>query len=417
MAGAGAVAVLAEQLEAGRAFARASTSPTSWTSSRRARPCTSSTASPREIAWPSIDFVAGRAGRDVVLCSGPEPSLRWRAVLGEIVDAATRLGVTRAFTLGGIPSMASHRRPVQVLAHGDRARTCVAEAGAWRNDYTGPTGAQSVLQVMLGEAGVPTRRAVGPGAALRGGRAVAARDPRRARASCATSAGSRSTSRRSTSRPRPTCSGSRRASPTVPTSSRRSRRSNRHARRGDRAAAAERRRARVGDRAVPPRPAVSLTAAVRDWRRRAGGPGQGRPGRPTRHASIEHPARCGCQRIARSGITETVARTSGHRRSRDAARYPHGPSDQSAVAMSVVRINAITRAGGAGRRARGALRRAGRRGVELAGLRGVRAAAPDRRPRRLPRVHALALGGRLPGLGEQPRVPARAPRPRRRRAR
>jgi hypothetical protein len=32
----------------------------------------------------------------------------------------------------------------------------VARAGAWRQDYTGPTGAQSVLQVMLGEVGIPT---------------------------------------------------------------------------------------------------------------------------------------------------------------------------------------------------------------------------------------------------------------------
>ena len=74
----------------------------------------------REIAWPSIDFVAGRAGRDVVVCSGPEPSLRWRAVLGEIVDARGRLGVTAGVHLGGIPSMASHRRPVERARHRHR---------------------------------------------------------------------------------------------------------------------------------------------------------------------------------------------------------------------------------------------------------------------------------------------------------
>ena len=74
-----------------------------------------------------------------MVCVGPEPSLRWRAVLGEIVDAAKRLGVTRAFTLGGIPSVASHRRPVEVLATGT-SEDVVAEIGAWRNDYTGPTG-------------------------------------------------------------------------------------------------------------------------------------------------------------------------------------------------------------------------------------------------------------------------------------
>jgi proteasome assembly chaperone (PAC2) family protein len=109
----------------------------------------------REITWPEISLTAGNVGRDVVLCVGPEPSLRWRAVLGSIVDLARQLGVSRAFTLAGIPSMASHRRPVVVRATATDAEL-VAEAGAWRQDYAGPTGAQSALQVMLGEAGIPT---------------------------------------------------------------------------------------------------------------------------------------------------------------------------------------------------------------------------------------------------------------------
>jgi hypothetical protein len=108
----------------------------------------------REITWPAIELVAGHGARDVVIVVGPEPSLRWRAVLGEIVDAAVRLGVTRAFTVGGIPSVASHRRPIEVLVTGTSA-DIVNEAGAWRTDYTGPTGAQSALQVLLGQAGVP----------------------------------------------------------------------------------------------------------------------------------------------------------------------------------------------------------------------------------------------------------------------
>jgi proteasome assembly chaperone (PAC2) family protein len=109
----------------------------------------------REIDWPEITLVAGRLGRDVVLVTGPEPSLRWRAVLGELVDVALQLGVSEAFTVGGIPAMASHRRPVSVLATGTD-EDLVERAGAWRQDYTGPTGAQSVLQVMLGDAGIPT---------------------------------------------------------------------------------------------------------------------------------------------------------------------------------------------------------------------------------------------------------------------
>ena len=154
MAGAGAMAVLSEQLDARRAFGRIDLSDLM--DLQQTRPSVRLVDGvSREITWPSIDLSAGRCGRDVVVCVGPEPSLRWRAVLAEIVEAAQRLGVARAFTVAGIPSVASHRRPVQVLATATDAGL-VEETGAWRQDYTGPTGAQSALQVLLGEAGIPT---------------------------------------------------------------------------------------------------------------------------------------------------------------------------------------------------------------------------------------------------------------------
>jgi proteasome assembly chaperone (PAC2) family protein len=154
IAGAGAVAVLTEQLDAKRVFGRIDLADLM--DLQQTRPTVHLVDGvSRQITWPSIELVAGNCGRDVVLCVGPEPSLRWRAVLGELVGAAQRLGVRRAFTLGGIPSVASHRRPIEILATGT-SEELVAEAGAWRNDYTGPTGAQSALQVLLGDAGVPT---------------------------------------------------------------------------------------------------------------------------------------------------------------------------------------------------------------------------------------------------------------------
>jgi proteasome assembly chaperone (PAC2) family protein len=154
LAGGGTVAVLAEQLESVRTFGRLDLSDLM--DLQQTRPTVHLVDGvSREIAWPQISFSAGHLGSDVVLCVGPEPSLRWRAVLGEVVGLAEQLGVTAAFTVGGIPSMASHRRPVSVLATGTDAEL-VEAAGAWRQDYTGPTGAQSVLQVMLGDAGIPT---------------------------------------------------------------------------------------------------------------------------------------------------------------------------------------------------------------------------------------------------------------------
>jgi len=154
LAGSGSIAFLHEQLDAVRTFARLDLGDLM--DLQQTRPTVHLVDGvSREISWPEITLSAGRLGRDVVVCTGPEPSLRWRAVLGELVDVAQRLGVTAAFSVGGIPAMASHRRPISVLATGTD-EDLVARAGAWRQDYTGPTGAQSVLQVMLGDAGIPT---------------------------------------------------------------------------------------------------------------------------------------------------------------------------------------------------------------------------------------------------------------------
>jgi proteasome assembly chaperone (PAC2) family protein len=154
LAGQGAVTFLEEQLDAARTFGRIDLGDLM--DLQQTRPTVHLVDGvSREIAWPEIRLVAGRLGRDVVVCTGPEPSLRWRQVLGDLVDLARRLGVRSAYTVGGIPAMASHRRPVPVRMTGtDEA--LVARVGAWRQDYNGPTGAQSVLQVMLGDAGIPT---------------------------------------------------------------------------------------------------------------------------------------------------------------------------------------------------------------------------------------------------------------------
>ena len=209
----------------------------------------------REIAWPSIDFVAGqrrsrrravqRARAVAAVARGPRRDRRRR-------DAARR--DRRRSPLGGIPSMASHRRPVEVLATGT-SEDLVAEVGRVAQRLHRPDRRAERAPGDARRGRHSHGRAVGAGAALRGGGRVAAGDPGGARRGCASSAGSSvdlttlDEQARGLRR-----SASRRASPTVPTSSRRSRRSSRPPTR-DRAAAAERRRAGVGDRAVPPRPA------------------------------------------------------------------------------------------------------------------------------------------------------------------
>jgi hypothetical protein len=152
-AGARSAGLLGAQLDGARAFA---TYPLEeLVDLQQTRPTVSLVdGTTRTITWPTLQLIAGRAGRDVVCCVGPEPSLRWPSVTRELVGLAGQLGVELAVGLGGMPSVVSHRQPVPVLATATNS-DLAEEAGAMRADYHGPTGLQTVLQCALGEAGIP----------------------------------------------------------------------------------------------------------------------------------------------------------------------------------------------------------------------------------------------------------------------
>lgn len=153
-AGAGAVAVLVDQMAATSTFGHIPLDDIA--DLQQARPSVHLVDGvTREIDWPSLDLVAGTAGRDLVVLHGPEPALRWRQLVDEIVELMRRLGVQRAFTLSGMPAAASHRRPTRVLGSAT-ARSLAQEIGPLRDDYAGPTGLQTVLAQALGEMSIPT---------------------------------------------------------------------------------------------------------------------------------------------------------------------------------------------------------------------------------------------------------------------
>jgi proteasome assembly chaperone (PAC2) family protein len=154
MAGAHAVDTVREQMGSARRFARLDLSDL--VDLQQTRPEVEIVeAGTRRISWPEIECVAGRTGRDVVLVTGPEPSLRWPSVIGELVEVASGLGVVVAYGLGAMPAVTTHRRPVEVLATATD-ESLAEQVGALRTDYSGITGMQTALLVALGEVGIPS---------------------------------------------------------------------------------------------------------------------------------------------------------------------------------------------------------------------------------------------------------------------
>jgi hypothetical protein len=158
-AGAGAMASLAEQLEPTDTFATIDVAAIA--DLQQTRPVARWDGDTRVIDWPRITFESGHlgggregAGRDVVLMRGPEPSLRWPSVASSTVDAARRLGVRQAASLGGIPSLVSHRKAMVVTASATQ-RSLAQELTPVRPDYAGPTGLQTVVLRALGDIGIP----------------------------------------------------------------------------------------------------------------------------------------------------------------------------------------------------------------------------------------------------------------------
>lgn len=153
MAGSQAADTLREQLGSARRFARLDLSDLVDLQQTRPEVRVVEGMS-RRVTWPVIECVAGRAGRDVVVVHGPEPSLQWRSVIRDLVAAATRIGIVAAYGLGAMPAVTTHRRPIDVLATATD-RELADRVGALRTDYTGATGLQTALLVELGEAGIP----------------------------------------------------------------------------------------------------------------------------------------------------------------------------------------------------------------------------------------------------------------------
>jgi proteasome assembly chaperone (PAC2) family protein len=110
----------------------------------------------RRVAWPSVRFLGaggGRMGRDVVLCLGIEPNLRWPTFCDDVISVARGMGCDTAVTLGALLADTPHSRPVRITGSAIDDQTA-ARLGVERSRYEGPTGIVGVLHNAFREAGI-----------------------------------------------------------------------------------------------------------------------------------------------------------------------------------------------------------------------------------------------------------------------
>ena len=108
------------------------------------------------LEWPKIEIAAGRDSKDtdILFLYGAEPDHNWRTFAAAVVGYATDQRVSRMVGLGAYPAAVPHTRP-------PRISTTASSSDLIKGDYSNanldvPAGVESVLEVALAAAGIPT---------------------------------------------------------------------------------------------------------------------------------------------------------------------------------------------------------------------------------------------------------------------
>ncbi|HXR22163.1 MAG TPA: PAC2 family protein [Acidimicrobiales bacterium] len=109
------------------------------------------------LTWPELRllFATETDGRSLLVLAGPEPDLRWHEWTDEVVALGMRLGVEMVVGLGAFPAPVPHTRPVRLAATASSAELA-GRVGFLPATMEVPAGAQAVLEVAFGQAGVPS---------------------------------------------------------------------------------------------------------------------------------------------------------------------------------------------------------------------------------------------------------------------
>lgn len=102
----------------------------------------------------TVRRIDGTPVTDIFLLAGVEPARDWALFADEIVDLVEVWQIDTVIIIGSLFSDSPHSRPIITTLSSDNAELR-ARTGAERSDYEGPAGITTVLDLALGEAGVP----------------------------------------------------------------------------------------------------------------------------------------------------------------------------------------------------------------------------------------------------------------------
>ncbi|MGH2726088.1 MAG: proteasome assembly chaperone family protein, partial [Actinomycetota bacterium] len=110
-----------------------------------------------EYTWPELTVRhVAVGGRDVLVLTGQEPDISWRAFSSAVLDLALRLGVVSSVSLGAIPAAVPHTRPTPVLATASR-RDLLEEGDRLPEGLLRvPGSAVNLVEFTLGSRGIPS---------------------------------------------------------------------------------------------------------------------------------------------------------------------------------------------------------------------------------------------------------------------
>ena len=97
----------------------------------------------RQVEWPETELLASEQ-HDLVIVTGPEPNMRWRAYSDAICELGRQIGVELVVTLGALLADTPHTRPVPVSSTASDDEL-IARLALTRSNYEGPTGIVGVL--------------------------------------------------------------------------------------------------------------------------------------------------------------------------------------------------------------------------------------------------------------------------------